>query len=270
MRSVERKDFPEPKQTIQFESRLEGRSVKTSGARESLSFQLADLAWVLAPDLLESHPESLGKWKADVSSGDWQRRRITRFREVEPSLDAGLRKVLGVGEIPGTPADYENPQAARKLLASVTDPSTRLLIQTQILAEGNVPEDERPDFVKEVLATMAKTPPRSRLRPLVLFLLIDNSLDREDQQTAAEFAKQLAAAFDACMGCSELECEESAVILQPGELTSEFLSYLERRKLEPSALGLGHPTVTLRLRLMELGRLLEEAKPKRQSKSPAP
>lgn len=270
LRSIERKEFPEPKRPLQFEARIDGRTIRTSGARDSLAFQLADLAWMIAPDLLESHSNSLGKWKQEVSSGDWQRRRITRFREVEPGFDASLMETFGVGPVDPSVMEVSSFESAKPVLASTNRPEVRLLVLTQLLVEGKLSAKERAAAVGDIKSTLETVPVRNRLRIMVLFFLIDDALRTNELQSLQDYGGQLAAGFDATLGCPDAECEVAAAALSGGELASDFVDYLRRSDLEPAALGMTHPSLTLRMRLLEIRSILEDAGSKGKTKASAP
>lgn len=256
VRSIEREDFPEPKEPLRFEARIDGRTIKTSGAGDTLAFQLADLAWMLAPDLLESHPESLGKWKSTVSSGDWQRRRVTRFRESNESYDAGIRKMLGLEDLQVPDLDRVNSKEAEALLGTLTDPNARALVLLQLLTESGKAED-RTRLIGEIHKAIEKMPDDSRSKLFALFFLFDESLVRNDFQAAAEYGKQMVQAFNLTLNCSKPACEEASIDFQPGDLLFEFAEYVHGRGVAPASVGVSHVSVEARLKLLELKELLE-------------
>lgn len=270
VRAIERKDFPEPKQPLWFEARIDGRTIKTSGARDSLAFQFADLAWLIAPDLFESHADSLGKWKTEVSGGDWQRRRVTRFRESSQIIDAGVRRALGIEDMEAIDLDALSPEQTKSALDVVRNPTTRLMILLQMLTGNDSPPEERARIVKGMTATISKMPANNRLRLFALYFLFDDAYRRGAFQSVTEFGKLMTAGFDATLGCPEASCEIAAVEMEAGELVSNFADYLDGKDLTASGAGVLHPSLQLREDLIELGRLIEEAHPRQQFKIKAP
>jgi hypothetical protein len=80
-----------------------------------------------------------------------------------------------------------------------------------------------------------------------------------DMMKAADAAQALEASFDAFVQCQDRRCRVflSDVENSPGELIMTFAEYLWKYKIDPADLGLHHPGLLARWRLVQLQALLE-------------
>lgn len=255
---VERNDFPEPKQPAVFRTQYASTTIETKTTQETLALQVADLAWLIAPDLLESHTSSLGKWRDVVSSGDWQRRRITRTRASTANLDPSMQRALGLSGMNLPNLDGLDHATLENLLTSSQDPRVRMVLRIQLLNESTPGSAEAKKLIRELRESLAETPNSSPLKLMAVYLLFDEALDRRAFVQAAEYGKLLSECFEASLSCDSADCEDAAVDMEPGDLIWLFLSHMRAREHSPAALGVAHRSVDARQRLVELEALLKE------------
>lgn len=256
---VGEEDFPEPTGIPGYRINLGSQAaVETGTLKEALTLVIADLAWLLAPDLLKTHQELLGRWRERVAGGDWQRRSRTRIRERDGGLDAVFYSAFGAADLSSLRLDHLKEAELRALLPGLRDARARVLVHGRLFELAQVDPKRLAKAREKYRESLKELPDSSRLKMLSYFLLFDEALTSDNLDAAVKLAPGLLASFEASLGCASEDCERAAAENLPGELAWDFVQYLEGKGKTPSDVGLSARTLDVRAALVELRALLRK------------
>jgi hypothetical protein len=268
IQSSARKDFPEPKDPVSWTHHVGSERIAHSSLRDCLYFEIADLAWVVAPYMLKSRQEQIGKWSEITNHGDWDRRRSTRLRQDREFGSADTYAVLGVPDLAYMDLDAMSPAEAVQLARDSKDPRIQSVALTMALMENmRTPGLEAAQLLKQ---SAARLPDSLPLKMFSFGVLADYYAAIGDVAGLGAAAHHAAASFDVCLGCDSEACEKLSVELSPGAAVTEFVEMIEQHKLSADDLGLQHRSLRARTLLLQLKNLLQEPRTRKIQKPAEP
>ena len=173
------------------------------------------------------------------------------FADEDPALkDLPSISKLGVEEAIRLARQQEYAGARAAMLSDVLDEKG-----------GQLDARRRVSLAEDILRDSLKMK-RSSSRLLVQAQLVRWFHQEGEKLKAGEAAQALEASFEEFVLCKDQRCEvfQTNVNISPGELIMEFAEYLWKYQIDPGELGLHHPGLRARWRLLELQALLEEDK----------
>ena len=153
-----------------------------------------------------------------------------------------------------------NPDEFTDLARKQKDPLVRIEMLISVIDDKDTPPRRRAALAAEALAETEKLAIDDGDRLLSQSMLTRRLFEAGDLPGAANAAQMLERTFMKLYDCESAACTSFKGEGSPGEAVRLFAEYLDDNRISPSDLGLTHRSLTVRMLLIELNRMLEEKK----------
>ncbi len=271
--------FPAANPRMEEIRRLESVDRKFAAGHSSLSRQARRTISMARREFIAAHPESAGTNPATPEAPRSELAQavptdsgVTDSAANVPNFFKGMFLLAGTSlladEDPGLKdlpdTSKLGAEDAIRLARQQEYAGARAAMLSDILDEKDAQLEPRRkvSLAEDILRDSLKMKPSSS-RLLVQAQLVRWFHEQGEKSKAGEAAQALEASFEEFVLCKDQRCEvfQTNADNSPGELIMEFAEYLWKNQIDPAELGLRHPGLRARWRIVELQALLEDQKP---------
>ncbi|MBA3972613.1 MAG: hypothetical protein C0504_00175 [Candidatus Solibacter sp.] len=244
----------------------------------SLMFPAVDLLYKLDPDeaahTVSTHLLTIQSRKPSRDDGLLLSSFEPLFRLTHPSLatacEAESERILKLH--PPTHDGIDKPKskapsidgfdldARIELARKQKDPLVRIEMLISVIDDKDTPPRRRAALAADALPDTEKLPVGSDGRLLAQSMLTRRLYEAGDRPGAALAAQMLEQTFAKMFDCDSAACTSFTGEAPPGDMVRLFAEYLDENHISPADLGLTHRSLTVRIMLIELQKLLESKK----------
>lgn len=225
-----------------------------------------------AAQTISAHLLSLQSRKPTIEDGHLLDSFSSLLRRSHPTLSEACKtefeRILKLD--PATPEEIDRPKAKAPstegldldaqvdLARKQKDPLVRIEMLISVIDDKETTSRRRAALAAEALPDTEKLPVGSDDRLLSQSMLTRRLYEAGDRSGAANAAQMLELTFSKMFDCESAACTSFKGEGSPGEMVRLFAEYLDENHISPSDLGLTHRSLTVRMMLIELNRMLEE------------